>query len=63
VAGVGNGLVSTAPTFDPTCESLGVRFPRATRLLSFHSLEKSKDCQYTCCTLNMSTKSEDVGKN
>ena len=32
VAGVGNGLLSTAPTFDPTRESLGERFPWATRL-------------------------------
>ena len=31
-AGAGNGLSKTAPAFDPTCEGLGVKFPRATRL-------------------------------
>ena len=36
VAGAGNVLLcSGAPVLDPTCESLGVRFPRAT-----HQLEK-----------------------
>jgi hypothetical protein len=32
-AGVGNGLNSTAPTPDPTCESAGVKLPCATRPL------------------------------
>jgi len=32
-AGAGNGLLGTAPVLDPTCEGLGVRFPRATHLV------------------------------
>jgi transposase InsO family protein len=42
VAGVGNGLVSTAPTFDPTCESVAVKFRCATRPVAesfFHSIK------------------------
>ena len=31
-AGAGNGPWGTAPVLDPTCEGLGVKFPRATRL-------------------------------
>jgi hypothetical protein len=39
-AGAGNGPLSTAPAFDPTCEGLGVKFPRATRLTAFLTAKK-----------------------
>ncbi len=32
VAGAGNGPLGTAPALDPTCGSVGVKFPCATRL-------------------------------
>ncbi len=45
-AGAGNGLSGTAPAFDPTCEGLGVKFPRVTRLWNFKNvllLQKKTD--------------------
>jgi hypothetical protein len=37
-AGAGNGPIpSTAPVLDPTCEGLGMKLPRATRLITLLS--------------------------
>jgi hypothetical protein len=35
VAGTGNVASANAPVLDPTCEGLGVRFPRATHLCAW----------------------------
>jgi len=42
-AGAGNGLWGTAPVLDPTCEGLGVKFPRATRLFNHDSSSPQVD--------------------
>ena len=67
VAGVGNGLLSTAPTFDPTRESLGERFPWATStggwgrktpgyqiLFRFYDLGVKEPFRYLCTILEIS---------